>query len=183
MRQAGFWEFGLDRAIRETVRATPAPPRPAAFGRLARLSYGSGSGKVVVGLALMLCLPLAAIEFWGSLSDPGHLVIAFPSAAFTALLLIAPALPARRAAQAVHRGVIAEASVLEARHAEQGIGTAAGRWRVSHPSGGFDESFAVDGPVAADLRAGDRVRVLIDPYRHEGLFLLSRDETEAPSFD
>jgi hypothetical protein len=168
-------EFGrLEDAVRSVVVAHPSPPRPCDRRVLLRISYGSTAGKSIVGVAVFLGLPLTAIELWAMASDPGHGLIAIVAAAFTAFLLITPALPARRAAKALQIGLLTTAEVLEVQLRPRGDpltidsishGFAGGRWRVRGPLGAFEEAFETDASWALTVDVGKQVPVLVDPDR------------------
>ena len=57
---------GLDDIVRAAVRESPDPPRPSSLRTLLRASYGSLTGKSMVGLALLGGVPLTVIGVLGS---------------------------------------------------------------------------------------------------------------------
>lgn len=181
---------GLDEIVRAAVREMPDPPRPSALRTLLRASYGSLTGKSMVGLALLGGVPLIAIGVLGSREEPVDVVVAILGMVFMIFFLVAPALPARRASRAQQGGVRALAEVVEVELRAPGPGRtidalksgfASGTWRVFHPVGTFDAKFETDATWATDLRAGSKVLVLVDPDRQRvGVHLGPEDDETLP---
>jgi hypothetical protein len=178
-------EFGrIDEVARALVEDSPDPPRPTSLARLVRVSYGSTAGKAIVGVALLLGLPLAAIELWAAREDAGHLAVAVCAVVFALLLLVVPMLPARRAERALRFGVRATAEVTAVRYRPRGDrttvdsishGFASGRWRVAHPLSPFDAKFETDAPWSGRLDVGTKVSLLVDPLQPVVLLQLGPD--------
>lgn len=87
-----------------------------------------------------------------------YLWIAAPMGVFGLLVVVVPALPARRAARAVRVGVLVLGEVTEVAYRPPGDATtvdaltngfATGRRRVQHPRRTFEEKFETDmGPIS-----------------------------------
>ena len=145
-----------------------------AMGTLLRATYGSTAGKSMVGVALLLGVPVTAIGLMLAADDVGGLGIALFGVLFTIFFLVVPALPARRAARALERGVRVVAEVLAVAVSQPGSrntidsiknGFASGSWRVMHPMGSFEANFETDAEWATQLHVGSKVLLLADPDR------------------
>lgn len=130
----------------------------------------------MVGLAVIGGIPVTAVGLISAQDDLGGLGIALFGLLFTIVFLLVPALPARRAARALERGVraIAEIAAVEleppgSRRTVDSMkhGFASGLWLVMHPMGSFETKFETDAAWATELRVGSKVLLLVDPDRQD----------------
>jgi hypothetical protein len=189
----GIVDSGLSSAIPPAAWFRQPTPRTVDTTRLVRTSYGSKTGRNLVGLGLALGVPLTVIEWFAMQEDPMRLAILVPASIFSVFLVIVPAFPARRLARALRVGRVARATVTDVTVRPPGTGPtidamrngfAAGRLRLA--DGGGDEiKFESDAPWAPRLQVGSPVEVLVDPGRRKVLWILGPVDNDdlVPSSD
>jgi hypothetical protein len=159
-----LFEFGASARVPPRAWFETPPPRHVDVADLIRTSYGSSTGKGLVGLGLLLGIPLLVIGILAISSDPWHIVTATIGGLFAAFLFVAPALPAIRFARALRSGVIEHATVT-------GAPNAGGGARIIDRRG---RNIPYD-PVMmwrTKLRVGADIELLMDPVRDRVLWIL-----------
>ena len=166
-------QFGRFVAIvRRAVAAKPDPPRIAPTRALLSASYGSTSGKSLVGMGIILVAVGVLFAVIAVTDDIGFVWFALAMGALGLFMIVVPTLPARRAARAIRTGVRIEGEIVDIAYRPPGPGAtidaltngfATGRRRVLHPRGVFEDTFETDATWAGQLRPGSRIELLADP--------------------
>jgi hypothetical protein len=159
-----LFEFGASSGVPPRAWFETPPPREVDLAGLIRTSYGSSTGKGLVGLGLLLGIPLLVIGILAMASDPWHIVTATLGGLFAAFLVIAPALPAIRFARALRFGVIDHATVAASSNARGGVRIVDRRGR--------DIPYDPVMMWRTRLRVGADVDLLVDPVRDRVLWIL-----------
>jgi hypothetical protein len=160
-----LFEVGLSSKVPPRTWFRNPPPRGVDVVDLIRTSYGSSTGKGLVGLGLLLGVPLLVIGLVAMATDPWQIVTATLGGLFTTVLVVVPSVPALRFARALRLGVIDHATIVAARNAARGGVRIIDRRGRDIP---YD-------PVMmwrTKLRAGADIELLVDPARDRVLWIL-----------
>ena len=169
-----LFEVGLSSKVPPRAWFRNPPPREVDVADLIRTSYGSSTGKGLVGLGLLLGIPLLVIGLAAMATDPWQIVTATLGGLFAAVLVIAPSLPALRFARALRVGVLDQAMIAAAPYA------ARGGLRIVDRRG---RDIRYD-PVMmwrTKLRAGADLDLLVDPARDRVLWILGPEGDDTDS--
>lgn len=172
-------EDSVASLITTVLQRQPIPPRVVSYRRLLRVTSATPATPVIAlfGVAAIV----SGLAFWLAESDIGWRAVAAGFFVFGALMLSAPFVKAQRLRRALEFGLLCSAQVTEIDTVESSSrrtleamrnGYAAGRRRVHHPAGDFDQRFEFDGIGASQLRVGSTLRVLVAPERQTVLFEL-----------
>ncbi len=164
-----LFEAGLASRVPPRAWFHSPPPRDVDVAGLIRTTYGSLTGKSMVGVGLLLGIPLLVIGIAAMASDPRHIVTATLGGLFAAFFVLIPALPALRFARALRLGVIDHATVAASPNA---IGPG---YRIVDRRG-RDVPFDPVMMWRTRLRVGVDVELLVDPRRDRVLWILGPAE-------
>jgi len=169
-----LFEFGASAWVPPRAWFENPPPRDVDVAGLIRTSYGSSTGKGLVGVGLLLGVPLLVIGLAAMATDPWHIVTATIGGLFATVLSLVPAVPALRFAGALRDGVLDHATIAAAPNA------ARGGVRIIDRRG---REIRYD-PVMmwrTNLRAGANLDLLVDPARDRVLWILGPEGDDADS--
>jgi hypothetical protein len=173
--------FEFDFTDRFPARAwfTTPPPRAVDVAAIVRASYASNVGRTLAGIGLILGVPLGLIGLAGMSRDPWNVVTATAGAAFAAIFVAVPAVPAIRLGRALRHGVLAQATVTHDAAAKdprrRGLGL--------RDEAGRDIPYDPALTWTRRLRAGMAIDVLVDPARERVLWILGPAESEPAGTD
>jgi hypothetical protein len=160
-----LFEVGLSSKVPPRTWFRNPPPRDVDVADLIRTSYGSSTGKGLVGLGLLLGVPLLVIGILAMATDPWHIVTATLGGLFATVLVVVPSIPALRFARALRLGVIDHATIAAAPNA------ARGGVRIIDRRGG-DIPYDPVMMWRTKLRVGADIELLVDPDRDRVLWIL-----------
>lgn len=160
-----LFEVGLSSRVPPRAWFQTPPPRDVDVAGLIRTSYGSLTGKSMVGLGLLLGIPLLVIGIAAMATDPWHIVTATIGGVFAAVLVVIPALPALRFARALRLGVIDHATLAAIPNA------ARPGYRIVD-RGGRDVPFDPVMMWRTKRRVGANIELLVDPVSDRVLWIL-----------